>query len=122
MMYGLLAKNGGFWAIEKKGKIIAQAEIWTGVIDEREEVLVFDNIELADDRDFNLIREVLEKWLENSPYKNIVMGTGYNVLTYGYKDVKEDIIQPYCEELYGQPYTDTDTCVWLKKGGEVQYV
>ena len=122
MMYGLLAKNGGFWAIEKKGKIIAQAEIWTGVIDEREEVLVFDNIELADDRDFNLIREVLEKWLETSPYKNIVMGTGYNVLTYGYKDVKEDIIQPYCEELYGQPYTDTDTCVWLKKGGEVQYV
>ena len=122
MMYGLLAQNGGFWAIEKKGKIIAQAEIWTGVIDEREEVLVFDNIELSDDRDFELIREVLEKWLETSPYKNIVMGTGYNVLTYGYKDVKEDIIQPYCEELYGQPYTDTDTCVWLKKGGEVQYV
>ena len=122
MMYGLLAKNGGFWAIEKKGKIIAQAEIWTGVIDKKEEVLVFDNIELADDRDFELIREVLEKWLETSPYKNIVMGTGYNVLTYGYKDVKEDIIQPYCEELYGQPYTDTDTCVWLKKGGEVQYV
>lgn len=122
MMYGLLAKNGGFWAIEKKGKIIAQAEIWTGVIDKKEEVLVFDNIELADDRDFELIREVLEKWLESSPYKNIVMGTGYNVLTYGYKDVKEDIIQPYCEELYGQPYTDTDTCVWLKKGGEVQYV
>lgn len=122
MMYGLLAKNGGFWAIEKKRKIIAQAEIWTGVIDKKEEVLVFDNIELADDRDFALIREVLEKWLESSPYKNIVMGTGYNVLTYGYKDVKEDIIQPYCEELYGQPYTDTDTCVWLKKGGEVQYV
>lgn len=122
MMYGLLAQNGGFWAIEKKGKIIAQAEIWTGVIDKKNEVLVFDNIELADDRDFELIREVLEKWLETSPYKNIVMGTGYNVLTYGYKDVKEDIIQPYCEELYGQPYTDTDTCVWLKKGGEVQYV
>lgn len=122
MMYGLLAKNAGFWAIEKKGKIIAQAEIWTGVIDKKEEVLVFDNIELSDDRDFELIREVLEKWLESSPYKNIVMGTGYNVLTYGYKEVKEDIIQPYCEELYGQPYTDTDTCVWLKKGGEVQYV
>ena len=106
MMYGLLAKNGGFWAIEKKGKIIAQAEIWTGVIDEREEVLVFDNIELADDRDFNLIREVLEKWLENSPYKNIVMGTGYNVLTYGYKDVKEDIKILQCG---GREYENVDS-------------
>ena len=121
MTYDLLYSSGGFWAIENNGIIKAQAEIWIGSLD-GEEVLVFDNIELANDRDFELIREVLEKWLENSPYKNIVMGTGYNVLTHGYDAVVGKLVQPVCMALNEEPYTDTDTCVWLKKGGEVQYV
>ena len=120
MMYGMLAENAGFWAIEQKNKIVAQAEIWTGLLDGKE-VLVFDNIELANDRDFNLIRKTLEKWLENSSYKNIIMGTGYNVLSHGYDFVKSNLVQPKCD-LVPNPYTDAKECVWLKKEGEVQYV
>ena len=120
MMYGLLAENAGFWAIEQKHKIVAQAEIWLGLLDNKE-VLVFDNIELANDRDFNLIRRTLEKWLEASPYENIIMGTGYNVLSHGYEFVNGDLVQPKCN-LVPNPYTDAKECVWLKKEGEVQYV
>ena len=120
MMYGLLAPNAGFWAIEEKDKIIAQAEIWLGYLDNKE-VLVFDNIELANDRDFNIVRGTLEKWLENSPYNNIIMGTGYNVMSHGYESVEGDLVQPMCE-LVPDPYTDAKKTVWLKKGGEVQYV
>ena len=120
MMYGLLAQNAGFWAIEEKDKIVAQAEIWTGLLDGKE-VLVFDNIELANDRDFNLVRKTLEKWLESSSYKNIIMGTGYNVMSHGYDEVEGNLVQPMCNEV-PSPYTDTGVCVWLKKGGEVQYV
>lgn len=120
MMYGMLAENAGFWAIEQKYKIVAQAEIWLGLLDNKE-VLVFDNIELANDRDFNLIRETLEKWLEASPYENIIMGTGHNVLSHGYNFVKGDLVQPKCD-LVPNPYTDAKECVWLKKEGEVQYV
>lgn len=121
MMYGLLSSNGGFWAIEEKSQIVAQAEIWTGLLDGKE-VLVFDNIELANDRDFNLVRKTLEKWLESSSYKNIIMGTGFNVLTHGYDAVVGKLVQPVCMALNEEPYTDADTCVWLKKEGEVQYV
>lgn len=120
MMYGMLAQNGGFWAIEEKDKIVAQAEIWTGLLDGKE-VLVFDNIELANDRDFNLVRGTLEKWLESSSYKNIIMGTGYNVMSHGYDEVEGNLVQPMCNEV-PYPYTDANNTVWLKKGGEVQYV
>lgn len=120
MMYGMLAENAGFWAIEQKYKIVAQAEIWLGLLDNKE-VLVFDNIELANDRDFNLIRGTLEKWLEASPYENIIMGTGHNVLSHGYNFAKGDLVQPKCE-LVPNPYTDAKECVWLKKEGEVQYI
>ena len=120
MMYGLLAPNAGFWAIEEKEKIVAQAEIWTGLLDGKE-VLVFDNIELANDRDFNLVRKTLEKWLESSHYNDIIMGTGYNVLSHGYEFVNGDLVQPKCN-LVPNPYTDARECVWLKKEGEVQYV
>ena len=120
MMYGLLAPNGGFWAIEEKSQIVAQAEIWEGFL-ENKRVLVFDNIELANDRDFELIRKTLEKWLESSCYKDVIMGTGYNVLAHGYKTVEGNLVQPECEAV-PYPYTDTGVCVWLKKEGEVQYV
>lgn len=120
MMYGLLASNAGFWAIEEKDKIVAQAEIWLGLLDGKE-VLVFDNIELSNDRDFNLVRGTLEKWLESSSYNNIIMGTGYNVMSHGYNKVEGNLVQPMCNEV-PYPYTDANNTVWLKKGGEVQYV
>lgn len=120
MIYGMLAENAGFWAIEQKCKIVAQAEIWLGLLDNKE-VLVFDNIELANDRDFNLIRETLEKWLEASPYNDIIMGTGHNVLSHGYEFVNGDLVQPECD-LVPNPYTDAKECVWLKKECEVQYI
>lgn len=120
MMYGMLAENAGFWAIEQKHKVVAQAEIWLGLLDNKE-VLVFDNIELANNRDFNLIRRTLEKWLEASPYQNIIMGTGCNELSDEYCIVKGTLVQPKCD-LVPNPYTDAKECVWLKRGGEVQYV
>lgn len=119
MMYGLLADNAGFWAIEKQHRIIAQAEIWEGTLDKKP-VLCFDNIELADDRDFSYIKEVLRCWLKASKHSDIVMGTGCNVLTYGYQDANGVLNQPYCWQV-PSPYTDARTgqIVWLKKGGVV---
>lgn len=116
MMYGLLAPKAGFWIIRKGNKIIAQAEIWEGKI-QNTEVLVFDNIEYADNRTINNIMPILIKWLEASPYKNIAMGLGYNETpSKNMKPIKDRIHQPAVKKLK-DVYTDTTTCVWLKQNG-----
>lgn len=44
------------------------------------DMLVFDNIEFADNRDVEQFAPILAKWCEAAPYENIVMGNGYNDL------------------------------------------
>ena len=129
MMYGLMAPRAGFWAIEKNNRIIAQAEVWEGNIVNNEyedagKVFVFDNIELANDRDVSLIIPILRKWCEQYPYEDIAMGKGYNEVNIG-EYIDEDcgyIQQPVCDCI-PDPYTDAGVGnkVWLKKGGEVTF-
>ncbi len=78
MMHGLLNPKAGFFIIEDKNskEIKAQAEIW----EDDENTLVFDNIEFANDADISLYTHILSKWLQNTEYKNVVMGLGYNTL------------------------------------------
>ena len=80
MMYGLTNDHAGFFVIENKntGKIYAQAESWEWDKD----TLVFDNIEFANDADIKLYKEILGEYIINSPYKNIIMGKGWNELDY----------------------------------------
>lgn len=41
-------------------------------------ILVFDNIEFADDRQIDQFAPIIAKWCEASPYQNMLMGNGYN--------------------------------------------
>lgn len=80
MMHGLLHPKAGFWVITNKnsGKILAQAEVWEW----NEKTLVFDNIEFANDAEIGLYREIIGKWLQESEYETVLMGRGYNELTF----------------------------------------
>lgn len=76
--------------IEDKDKISAQGFVW---VDVETDTLVFDNIEFEasgmyeDDKD-NLLsvryRDLISKWCEAMPYKNIHIGTGYNASMRGW--------------------------------------
>lgn len=56
--------------------------------------------------------------VENS---NILMGKGYNANNMSlFPDFNGHLYQPDCEEL-NYIYTDTDSCVWLKKNGLVTF-
>ncbi len=87
MMYGLINDHAGFWVLEdiKSGKIYAQAESWEYDSD----TLVFDNIEFANDAEIDQYREPIAKYLLNSPYKTVIMGCGYNNLSYEAGDALE---------------------------------
>ncbi len=79
MMYGLTNAHAGFWVLENKssGKIYAQAEAWEW----DENTLVLDNIEFANDAEIDQYKEAIGAYLLHSPYKNIIMGCGYNGLS-----------------------------------------
>ena len=102
MMHGLLNPKAGFWAMTDThtGKVVAQAEVWEKKGDP--DTLVFDNIEYANDCDISFYQAPMAKWLSESPYKNIYMGTGYNTLAGdGNFKVAKDIcpsVTPY--EIY----------------------
>ena len=146
MMHGLINPNAGFWVIEdEKGQVIAQAEIW----EKDKDTIIFDNIEFANDRELKDIQKVLTSWVESSPYKNVIMGCGYNELSssinlqkceaqypeltaeeiYMLQDEDEyDISLEYAREMAESGdydyddfvYTDADEhCVFLKKNGVV---
>lgn len=110
MMHGLLNPKAGFWVIEEKGTgtIKAQAEVW----EENADTLVFDNIEYANDCDISLYREVISKWLEDTEYRNVKMGTGYNALMHetSFRNAGEvkPSITPY--EAYVLSYEDDSYC------------
>lgn len=90
MMYGLVYSKAGFFVIDEGGEVKAQAEIW----EKNEDTLVFDNIEFANDADIALYKKVLGKWLENTEYGTVQMGTGYNGLLYEAKFEQAGGIQP----------------------------
>ncbi len=79
MMYGLTNDHAGFWILENKstGKIYAQAEAWEW----NDDTLVLDNIEFANDAEIDQYKEAIGEYVLNSPYKNIIMGCGYNDLS-----------------------------------------
>lgn len=79
MMYGLTNDHAGFWVLENKntGKIYAQAEAWEW----DEDTLVLDNIEFANDAEIDQYKQAIGEYVLNSPYKNIIMGCGYNGLS-----------------------------------------
>lgn len=60
--------------------IMAQGFVWT---DEKQNCLVFDNIEFQNDRDVSKFYGIIAKWCENMPYNTIQMGMGYNALGNG---------------------------------------
>ena len=79
MMYGLVHDTAGFFVLENKntGRVYAQAEAW----EFDPETLVLDNIEFANDAEIDQYKEAFGEYLLNSPYKNIIMGCGYNGLS-----------------------------------------
>ena len=145
MMHGLINPNAGFWVIEdEKGQVVAQAEIW----EKDKDTIIFDNIEFANDRELKDIQKVLTSWVESSPYKNVIMGCGYNELSRSINLQKSEAQYPEltAEEIYMLQdedeyvsmedardmaesgdydyddfvYTDADEhCVFLKKNGVV---
>lgn len=61
--------------IERGDQILAQGFVWT---DEINDVFVFDNVELANDRDVQQFSDLFSAYAEALPYKNVHVGTGYN--------------------------------------------
>jgi hypothetical protein len=109
----------GFFAVKKKGIVIAQGWVWLDTND----TLVIDNIEFSNDRDCSEIFPILNKWLSTVKYPNIQLGLGYvedsklNNLT----PVTETEMFWYKECNYLQPksiYSDAKIRVWLKKDGD----
>lgn len=106
MMFGLTNDHAGFFAITETntGEIKAIAEIW----EESEDILVFDNIEFANDADISLYKDVLRKWLESSQYRSVAVGRGYNTLTYedGFEEAPNFTPHVTAKDLYILSYED----------------
>lgn len=81
MMHGLINPKAGFWILTNKNtdKVLAQAEVW----EEDDNTLVFDNIEFTNDADISLYKSAIGKWLSESSYPTIKMGTGWNEMDDG---------------------------------------
>ena len=106
MMFGLSNDHAGFFVITetKTGAIKAQAEVW----EENEHTLVFDNIEFANDADISLYKGILKKWLEESEYRSVAMGNGYNALAYknGFDTAPNFTPHVTAKDLYVLSYED----------------
>lgn len=77
--------------IERDGKILAQGFVWT---DEAQDILVFDNIEFAEDRQVAQFSDIIAAWAKAMPYKNIHVGTGYNntMMSWGKEAIDKAIL------------------------------
>ena len=118
MMYGLMSATAGFWVIEdSKGMIKAQAEVW---LTEDKSTFVFDNIEFANDRDVSDYEDIIKAWVKACSYPNIVLGMGYTEIDLPCPKCEQPD-QPMCGELGEEPYTDTHSCIMLKKDGELTW-
>lgn len=69
--------------IERGDKIVAQGFVWT---DELNDTFVFDNVELANDRDVQQFSDLFAAYAQALPYANVHVGTGYNQGMNGWGD------------------------------------
>ena len=105
MLHGLLHPRAGFWAVvdAETDKLRCQAEAW----EYDDETLVFDNIEFADDTEISRYKEIIGKWLVNSPYKNVLMGLGYNEMANSSFKESPDLTPPVTpREIYVMSYEE----------------
>ena len=117
MMYGLMSTTAGFWVIEdSKGAIKAQAEVW---LTKDKQNFIFDNIEFANDRDVSDYEGVIKAWAKACPYPNVILGMGYTEINLDCPECGQPE-QPPVEGLE-YVYTDTYSCVCLKKDGELTW-
>lgn len=65
----------GCVVIERGDKIVAQGFVWT---DELNDTFVFDNVELANDREVQQFSDLFAAYAQALPYANVHVGTGYN--------------------------------------------
>lgn len=66
--------------------------------EDMESVLVFDNIEFANDRQIDQFAPIIAKWCETSPYQNIIMGNGYNAMENNGLRKAEPVVLPMDKE------------------------
>jgi hypothetical protein len=111
-MEGLINPDSGFLVFERGEKVIAQSWIW---LSEDKSTLILDNIELSDGRVPEDILYLIEKWIAQSPYQNIQMGTGYNRVSIGEGVDSENIC--WYKQYWPLRYTDAFNRVWLKRNG-----
>ena len=130
MLFGLYSKHSGFFSIERDEKVLAQAWVWEA----KNDTLVLDNIELADCRDVEQFTNILYKWAESSPYRNIQLGLGYSDMTLGVPMTKGEI--NYYSLFRSRAFTKSTKSFfknkriytdaqckrnWLKKDGAMQF-
>lgn len=82
------AKDGKYIQLDVNGNVTEMESR-----ESTSDMLVFDNIEFANNRDVKQFAPILTKWCEAAPYKNIVMGNGYNEMSSG-KIRKVEGIEP----------------------------
>lgn len=130
MLFGLYSKHSGFFSIERDRKVLAQAWVWEA----KNDTLVLDNIELADCREVDQFTNILYKWVESSPYRNIQLGLGYSDMTLGTPMSKGEI--GYYSLFRSRAFTKSTKSFfknkriytdaqckrnWLKKDGAMQF-
>ena len=130
MLFGLYSKHSGFFSIEIDSKVLAQPCVRVA----KHDTLVFDNIELADCRDVEQFTNILYKWVESSPYRNIQLGLGYTDITLGTPMSKDEI--GYYSLFRSRAFTKSTKSFfknkriytdaqckrnWLKKDGAMQF-
>lgn len=88
------AKNGKYIQLDVNGNVTEMEGR-----ESTSDMLVFDNIEFADNRDVEQFAPILAKWCEAASYENIVMGNGYNDLNSN-KIRKIEGIEPPIDTTY----------------------
>ena len=105
---GIQEPQSGFLVVEKGNELKAQAWVWES---KDGSTLVLDSLESADFADQNKIKQEIEKWAEQSPYRFIVVGTNSGV----YQDRYEEKMKRFEEfpfEYNG--YSDSRSVIYLK--------
>lgn len=113
------AKDGKYMQLDVNGNV-TEMEGRKSIND----MLVFDNIEFADDRDIDQFAPIIAKWCEAAPYNTILMGDGYNAFQNNKIQHVAGIEPPVTAEIkkmISEPYTDADeSCSMLKAHGLVE--
>lgn len=116
MFEGIVNPNSGFLVIESAGQILAQAWVW----ESKEGQLILDNLEFADFKGIESIKEALTAWLTASPFEEIQIGTGYMEVKFGGDRVSDNQLSWYKKKVWSNNlYTDAARRKWLKRDGQV---